>query len=108
MSYDWHFEDGNHQKHTNWDIFSFAMIVLYANGSWTKARLETELTQLAVTKNNLPGGFSVNTDDVKLPEKRKVHTILTLMRLPKDAVASFEGFFIPDKICGRFIFYGWD
>ena len=97
MSYDWHFEDGNHQKHTNWDIFSFAMLILYANGSWTKDRLETELTQLAVTKNNLPGGFKANTDGIELPKNPKTHTILTVMQLPKDEIEALRGFVIPDK-----------
>jgi len=97
MSYDWHFEDGGHQKHTNWDIFSFAMIALYANGSWTKDRLETELTQLAVTKNNLPGGFKANTAGTELPKNPKMHTILTVMQLPKEEVEGLRGFVIPDK-----------
>jgi len=50
MTFDFHFDDGRHEKHSNWTMWSFAMLMLRHYGVWSEDQLEAELMQLAMKK----------------------------------------------------------
>ena len=50
MTFDFHFDKGRHEKHSNWTMWSFAMLMLRNYGVWSADQLEAELMQLAMKK----------------------------------------------------------
>ena len=52
MSFDFHFDDGRHEKHSNWTMWSFAMLLLRYYNVWSQDQLEAEMMQLAMKKHH--------------------------------------------------------
>ena len=52
MSFDFHFDDGRHEKHSNWTMWSFAMLLLRYYNVWSQDQLEAEMMQLAMKKTS--------------------------------------------------------
>jgi len=104
MTFDWHFECGNSTKHNNWSMHSFAMLLLHADGTWSKDRLEEELTSLATTRNTILSKKIVQTKegDVGVVSEEPVkgeplNLIINVRRVPKDELNEIRSMFIPDE-----------
>jgi len=52
MTFDFHFDDGRHEKHSNWTMWSIAMLLLRHYNIWSDDQLEAELMQLAMRKTS--------------------------------------------------------
>ncbi len=98
MTFDWHFECGNSTKHNNWAMHSFAMLLLHANGTWSKKRLEEELTALAVNRNAvLTNGETNKEADGKIKNKSAgPNLIVTVRKVPKDELDTLTDIFFQD------------
>ena len=67
MTFDFHFDDGRHEKHSNWTMWSFAMLMIRHYGVWSEDQLEAELTQLAMKKTS-QGQQILNLEKVQVGE----------------------------------------
>ena len=79
MSFDFHFDDGRHEKHSNWTMWSFAMLLLRYYNVWSQDQLEAEMMQLAMKKTSqgkLVPGKRTATQNVDSKTMKKIDSYM--------------------------------
>lgn len=94
MTYDLHFECGRKEKHNNWIMHTFAMVLFYELGIWNKDQLEIELTKSSMAMNEAMGR---DQDSKKKTDKTPIRAIVTVEKIPADQVDAIEGHFFKDE-----------
>ena len=85
-------------------MHSFAMLLLHADGAWSRDRLEDELTSLATTRNTILSKKFVQTGkgDVglvsdELLKKEPLNLVISVRKIPREELNEVRSMFIPDE-----------
>ena len=85
-------------------MHSFAMLLLHADGAWSRDRLEDELTSLATDRNTVLSKKFVHTKegDVGVVGEKPIKgeptiLVINVKRVPKDELKEIRSMFIPDE-----------
>ena len=95
MSYDLHFECGRKEKHNNWVMHTFTMMLFYELGIWNKDQLEIELTKSSMAMNDAikPKKIEGVDDD----DKEIVSAIISVEKVPIELIDKIKGHVFRDE-----------
>ena len=94
MSYDLHFECGRKEKHNNWVMHTFTMMLFYELGIWNKDRLEIELTKSSMAMNEAikPNKAKATSNDTE-----PIRAIVSVEKVPIKLIDEIKGHVFRDK-----------
>ena len=93
MSYDLHFECGRKEKHNNWVMHTFTMMLFYELEIWTKDQLEIELTKSSMAMSDAMKSKPKSKDKSKDP----IHAIVTVEKVPTEIVGEIKELIFTDE-----------
>ena len=96
MSYDFHFECGRHEKHNNWVMHTFVMLLLYQLNIWGKDTLETELLFTAMARNQAMNLDTTSRKPAKSKKGKPMQAIISIEKVSPEALDNFEGHVVRD------------
>ena len=93
---DFHVECGRHEKHSNWVMHTFVMLLLYELQIWEKDTLETELMYTAMMRDKAMNLDAAADKPAKGKKGKPMQAIISIEKVSPEALDKLEGHVVKD------------